>query len=234
MHGSTSRLALLVLASSMKPNVNSGFFSFAYGDGRYTCSNNSIVVAPSALNCSADVMLSACAGINIYSQSPDLSGVMRKYLPFSARIPSKTTAPSNTRKNLSTPSSAGPISAPSGIFTRHMLNSAPFICGEVRYAPEQWESHPGSPHQTRLSGVMTECDASCLLLVNPGSPSPRGLGFITSGYGIWADRLQGAFPFARKVARNRCRRGKMRWEKLITARRRCLGHTTDLGTKHDR
>ena len=56
---------------------------------------------------------------------------------------------------------------------------------------------------------MTECDASCLLLVNPGSPSPRGLGFITSGYpsgdestlarlgGIWADRLQGAFPFAK-------------------------------------
>ena len=167
-------------------------------------------------------MLSTCAGINIYSQSPDLSEVMRKSLRFVPGGACAITAPSNTRKNLSTPSSAGPIFAPSGIFTRHMLNSAPFICGEARYAAEHLESHPGSPHQTRLSGVMTECDASCLLLVNPGSPSPRGLGFITSGYpsgdestlarldGIWANRLQGAFPFAKGRARNRCSGGKMR------------------------
>ena len=165
--------------SSMNPNSRSGFSSFLYGDGRYTCSNISIVVAPSAWK---DTTLAMSGGIYRYSpctSSPDLTALRRMCSPSVVAMP-----PSTTMTKRSTPRSAGPARAPSGILTRHIVNSAPFICGEARYAPEHLGSHPGSPHHTRDSGVMTAWSASFLLRVRPGSPSPRGLGCITSGYPV--------------------------------------------------
>ena len=173
-----------------------GFSSgFKYGDGRYTCSNISTVVAPSAF---MDTTLAISGGKYRYSprtSSPDSTALRRRaFSVMAAAMP-----PSTTKMKRSTPGSAGPEHAPSGILTRHIVNNAPFICGEARYAPEHLGSHPGSPHHTRDSGVMTAWSGSFLLRVRPGSPSPRGLGCVTSGYPVRASSTLGLLDAIRSV-----------------------------------